>query len=121
MKKILIMEDDPHFCSLLETSLVATGYEVRTAGDGQSGVSLALTWHPDLILVDLDLPVKNGISSIQELREKGFRGKIAVLTEHPGGGNVLKSVMAGADNILVKPFQEQPDVMVKNIFHKFVG
>jgi two-component system, OmpR family, response regulator AdeR len=114
-KKILIVEDDAFFCELLKTPLIAAGYEIQTASDGLSGIAIALTWNPDLVFMDLDMPFMGGISSIKKLRRSNFSGKIAVLTGYPGGGNAVKSHKAGADHILIKPFQESPEILVKNI------
>ncbi|HIJ83348.1 MAG: sigma-54-dependent Fis family transcriptional regulator [Magnetococcales bacterium] len=116
MKKILIIDDDIHFLTILQTPLEAAGHQVKTTTDGQSGVSLTFEWHPDLIITDLEMPVTDGIDTILTLRSKGYRGKIAVLTGASGGGNTVKAVKAGANHILVKPLEGSVTAIIGSLF-----
>lgn len=115
MKKIVIIDDDPHFIMITETPLTAAGYSVKTATDGLSGITLIREWKPDLVIIDIEMPVMDGITAIKILRSEGYKGKIAVLTGHSGAGNTVKAVKAGASSVLVKPLQEDPVTIVKQI------
>lgn len=65
--KILLVDDDTVMCSLLSSLLGRQGFQVRTAGNGQEGVKTALTWLPDLILMDLMMPVMDGFEAAKTL------------------------------------------------------
>jgi len=72
MKKILIMEDDTKIAAALAIRLGAAGYDVTTAHDGWQGLQLALTDRPDLLLLDIWMPVGLGFSVAQRLHELGL-------------------------------------------------
>jgi DNA-binding response OmpR family regulator len=72
MKKILITEDDRKISAALEIRLKAAGYEVRTVADGLHSYLLAATWKPDLILMDICIPVGSGLAVAQELKDSGL-------------------------------------------------
>ena len=74
MKKILIVEDEPSYVKLLESQLKHI-YEILEATDGKSGLALAKQEHPDLILLDIVLPVMDGMSVLAELRKDPVYGK----------------------------------------------
>lgn len=82
MKKILIIEDEIAYMKLLHMQLTHRGYEVLGAGDGKKGLSMALQHHPDLILLDIRMPVMNGIDVLGELRKDSYgkTAKVILLT-----------------------------------------
>jgi CheY-like chemotaxis protein len=100
---------------LLETSLLEEGHEVRCAENGKAGERLAGSWHPDLVFMDLEMPVMDGIPTIYILREKGCKGKIAVISGNLSDENKNK---AGANHFFSRPFQDDPDQMVAKIFNQ---
>jgi DNA-binding response OmpR family regulator len=72
MKKILITEDDRRISAALEIRLRAAGYEVRSVPDGLRSYLLAASWKPDLILMDICIPVGSGLAVAQELKDSGL-------------------------------------------------
>ncbi len=118
MKKILIIEDDWHFRVLLETSLLEAGYEIRCAENGKAGIVLAASWNPDLIVMDLVMPVMDGIPSIFILREKGYKGKIAVLSGNLSDESRQKALEAGASNFLLNLYLTLQKKMIETVFEK---
>ena len=72
MKKILITEDDKKIAAALEIRLKAAGYEVKTVADGLRSYLRAMTWTPDLILMDIYMPVGSGLDVAQELKDGGL-------------------------------------------------
>jgi DNA-binding response OmpR family regulator len=74
-KKILIVEDDAIILKALNEALVEDGFEVLEAGDGQVGLATALEKHPDLILLDIVMPIMDGWTMFQKLREDAAWGK----------------------------------------------
>src|SRR5687768_15416712 len=72
MKKILVLEDDPKIATALAVRLEAAGYEVMTAPDGAQGLKIALEHRPDLVVMDIWMPIGLGFSVAQRLRDLGF-------------------------------------------------
>lgn len=96
MNKILIIEDEMAFQKLIHDELVKDGYEILQADDGQKGLDEAMSKHPDLILLDLKLPVKDGLAVLEELRkdEWGKDAKVIVLTNLEPDKEILAKVLA---------------------------
>jgi DNA-binding response OmpR family regulator len=88
----------------VERVLANAGYTVQTASDGQSGLRLALSVRPEVLLVDVGLPDRDGVSVTRELREKGFRSPILMLTARGTVSDKVSGLEAGADDYLPKPF-----------------
>jgi DNA-binding response OmpR family regulator len=104
MQNVLLIEDDPDVSSAVERVLGSAGYSVHSARDGQSGLRLALAERPELVLVDVGLPDRDGVSVTRELREKGFRSPILMLTARGSVSDKVSGLEAGADDYLPKPF-----------------
>ena len=108
MNSVLVIDDDPVFCRVVEGILENDGYAVTTVGDAQSGISRFGELNPDLVIVDILMPGKEGMATILELREANPDARILAIT---GGGNfaahdVLRiAELLGADNSLKKPFE----------------
>ena len=108
MNTVLVIDDDPVFCRVVQGILESAGYAVDLAGDAQSGISRFGELAPDLVIVDILMPGKEGIATILELRETSPEARILAVT---GGGNfaaadVLRiAELLGADNSLKKPFE----------------
>jgi two-component system response regulator (stage 0 sporulation protein F) len=99
---ILVVDDDPGLRSLLEEVLVDQGYEVVTADDGASAVRAVLAREPDLILLDMRLPIMTGWDVAHELRARGYRTPVIVMTAALSSENWAAEV--GAVGYLAKPF-----------------
>ena len=116
MNSVLVIDDDPVFCRVVEEILENDGYAVESVGDAQSGISRFGETHPDLVMVDILMPGKEGIATILELREASPDARILAMT---GGGNfaaadVLRiAELLGADNSLKKPFE--PAVLLDTV------
>jgi DNA-binding response OmpR family regulator len=103
--KILIVEDEPALVRGLTDSFAAKGYEVLTAADGESGLNLALSANPDLILLDLMLPRVNGFEICRAIREQKLEMPILMLTAKSQEDDVILGLNLGADDYIVKPFR----------------
>jgi len=106
MYSILIIEDDPAYCSMMELILQMEGFDARTASDGQSGLALLRGKRPDLILCDIMMPGMDGHSVLEVLKGDDRLVDIPFIfvtalaeREHVRGG-----MSAGADDYLPKPF-----------------
>jgi DNA-binding response OmpR family regulator len=101
---VLVIEDDADVRSAVERVLNGVGYTVESASNGQSGLELALSHRPELVLVDVGLPDRDGVSVTRELRERGFRSPILMLTARGAVSDKVSGLEAGADDYLPKPF-----------------
>ncbi|MEI7720260.1 MAG: response regulator [bacterium] len=94
-KKILLVEDDVSFISLFHTLLVRAGFEVFEAHDGQEAETVAVRVNPDMLIIDLGIPKKDGLAVCREIRktEWGKKTAIIILTGKPLDDDILKTVM----------------------------
>ncbi len=104
MKKILLIEDEPTLQKAIGRYLEQEGYEIENALDGDIGVEIAKRNKPDLILLDIILPKKDGFEVLKELKEDETTKNIPViiLTNLEGGSDVEKALSLGATTYLVK-------------------
>ena len=101
---ILVIEDRAEVLEVVSRTLTESGYSVLTAQDGESGLAIALDQAPDLLILDIGLPKANGLDVARELRERGFRAPVLMLTARVTIGDRVAGLEAGADDYLVKPF-----------------
>ena len=107
MRRILIVEDVEYNRDLL-VQLLEDDYEILTAADGAAGIELAARGRPDLILMDLSLPVVDGWEATRRLKARPETGAIPViaLTAHAMQGDEDKARACGCDDYLTKPIDE---------------
>jgi len=103
-EKILVVEDDPSILRGLQLNLGMEGYLVRSAMDGEAGLAMARSEHPDLLLVDVMLPKLGGLQLIQALRATDPDIPIVVISAKAGEGDKIAGLDVGADDYVVKPF-----------------
>jgi len=103
-KKILIVEDDDFLVQMYATKLELENYNVIMATDGAKGLKLALKEQPDLVLLDLNLPIMDGFQVLAELKKNPETTKIPVLvlTNYGQKENVDKCLNLGAEDYLIK-------------------
>ena len=102
MSKILIIDDDSNICDLLKLYLTQEGYEVKYACDGVEGVTLFKMFEPDLVLLDIMMPKKDGWQVCREVREISSKPIIMITAK----GETIDTVLGleiGADDFIVKP------------------
>ena len=102
MTKILVIDDDTNISELLRMYLEKEGYEVRTASDGAEGVTAFRMYEPDLVLLDIMLPKKDGLQVCREIREHSSKPIIMITAK----GETIDKVLGlelGADDFIVKP------------------
>lgn len=104
MKRILIIEDEPNICELVLYNLKANGYEGIAAEDGYMGITMVHTEKPDLILLDIMLPGKDGYDICKELREEGNKTPVIMLTAKNEEIDKVLGLELGADDYISKPF-----------------
>jgi len=102
--KILVIEDDENISELLRLYLEKDGFKVETAADGGKGVSAFEQWKPDLVLLDIMLPVMDGWSVCREIRSVS-KTPIIMLTAKGETFDKVNGLEMGADDYIVKPFE----------------
>jgi DNA-binding response OmpR family regulator len=106
-ERVLVVDDDPPLRRMLERTLVAEGFEVTVAGDGGAALVAAERSAPDLIVLDVAMPVLDGVAVCRRLRAKGLPTPILMLTARDAVPDRVAGLEAGADDYLVKPFAVQ--------------
>jgi len=104
MKKVLVIEDDKKIATALAIRLEAVGYQVMTAPDGFSGLKLAIETRPDLIVMDIWMPVGMGFSVVQRLRSLGLEGVPIIFIT----ASKLKGLRNTAEKLGAIAFFEKP-------------
>lgn len=104
MKKILIIEDEENIRELVTYNLKASGYETIEAEDGLTGITQAYKVKPDLILLDIMLPGKDGYEICRELRQDNIKTPIIMLTAKSEEVDKVLGLEFGADDYVAKPF-----------------
>jgi DNA-binding response OmpR family regulator len=104
----LIADDNPQGAELLEAYLADSGYELRTASDGEQTLHQVAAWHPDLILLDIMMPRISGFEVCKRLRADPATRDVAVLmiTALDQPSDVERAVEAGTDDFLSKPINK---------------
>ena len=102
--RILVVEDEPGVAGFIRQGLVETGYAVDVARDGEEGLEYALVAAYDVLIVDIMLPRRDGLSMLKELRTEGVKTPVLLLTARDAVDDRVKGLDAGADDYLVKPF-----------------
>jgi DNA-binding response OmpR family regulator len=104
MKRILVIEDEPQMLLGLRDNLELEGYEVQTAADGDEGLAKAASFNPDLVILDVMLPKKNGFDVCRELRGRSSSLPIVMLTARSAETDKVLGLELGADDYVTKPF-----------------
>ncbi len=104
MKKILIVEDEPNIRELILYNLKTNGYDGIAAEDGIMGITMVHSEKPDLVLLDIMLPGKNGYDICKELRDEGNNTPIIMITAKTEETDKVMGLEYGADDYISKPF-----------------
>ena len=117
--KILVVDDDNNISELLKVYFTNEGYEVKTASDGMEGISYFKMYEPDIVLLDIMLPKKDGWQVCREIREMSSKPIIMITAK----GEVFDKVLGlelGADDFLVKPFDmKELSARVKAVLRRY--
>ncbi len=118
-KKILIVEDDDNIRELLRLYLEREGYEILEAENGAAGISRWKADQPDLILLDMMMPVMDGWQVCREIRESGSTTPIIMITAKGETMDKVTGLEMGADDYIVKPLEMQEVVArVRALFRR---
>jgi two-component system cell cycle response regulator DivK len=106
MKRILIVEDTPDNRQIMRDLLTSAGFELIEAVDGGAGVDAALVHRPDLILMDIQLPILDGYEATRRIKSNPETAGIPIIavTSYALSGDEAKALAAGCDGYVAKPF-----------------
>jgi DNA-binding response OmpR family regulator len=106
MKKVLVVDDHPHIRRLIQVNLAQIPLQVLTAGDGEEGLAAAIRERPDLIILDVMMPKKDGFQVLRELKaSEALRDvPVVMLTIKARNADVAEGMREGAEYYLPKPF-----------------
>ena len=117
--KLLVVDDDSNICEILRIYFENEGYQVKCANDGVEGVSLFKIFEPDLVLLDIMMPKKDGWQVCREIREISSKPVIMITAK----GEVFDKVLGlelGADDFIVKPFDmKELSARVKAVLRRY--
>ncbi len=102
-QKILVVEDEPGIRLAIKDELEFEGFDVVLADDGPSGLAAIVTAQPDLVVLDLMLPGQNGFQICQDVRARGIRTPIIVITARNQESDKVRGLELGADDYVTKP------------------
>ena len=117
--KLLVVDDDPNICEVLKLYFENEGYKVKTAGDGAEGLATFKSYDPDLVLLDIMMPRKDGWQVCREIREISSKPVIMITAK----GEVFDKVLGlemGADDFVVKPFDlKELSARIKAVLRRY--
>jgi len=102
--EILVVDDDPSLRAALDRALRLEGYDVTFAHDGRQALQMMLGGRHDAVVLDLGLPLMDGVEVCRRVREMGNRTPVLILTARDAVSDRVEGLDAGADDYLVKPF-----------------
>ncbi|HEY8073426.1 MAG TPA: response regulator transcription factor [Labilithrix sp.] len=103
-KRVLVVEDDPSIAIGLRINLEQEGYEVLLAEDGERGLDLVRDEAPDLVVLDIMLPKRNGLEVLHDLRAEGRMVPVIILSAKAGEMDKVAGLELGAEDYVAKPF-----------------
>jgi two-component system response regulator MprA len=102
--RVLVVDDDPDVRDSLRRSLTFEGYSVTTAADGEQALDSVVAARPDIVVLDLQMPLLDGLETCRRLRAQGNDVPVLMLTARDGTRDRVTGLDAGADDYLPKPF-----------------
>jgi len=100
--RVLVVDDDPSILDTVTSILSSEGFAVIAASGGEQAISLLMTWHPTLVLLDMRMPIMDGWAVAEKMRESGSRVPIVVMTAAESAKKWADEI--GAAGHLAKPF-----------------
>ena len=105
-KCILVVDDEPRYLRLVEINLDSNGYHVQTATNGKQSIEMVASCQPDLVLMDVMMPVMDGFTACEHIREFS-EVPIIIVTAKTEEPDRVRGLDAGADDYILKPFSSQ--------------
>ncbi|MCG8634615.1 MAG: response regulator [Desulfobacterales bacterium] len=119
--KILMVDDNDDIRKMLKRKFRKTDWEILEAVNGREGVDMALEHLPDLVLMDMHMPVLDGHEAVRLLREKGFPGTIVALTASVMRSDTDRAIEDGCDHFIAKPVKRDFINQIREILEAEAG
>ena len=120
--KLLVIDDEMNICELLRAYFENEGYDVKTACDGVEGVSYFKLYEPDLVLLDIMMPNKDGFQVCREIREISANKPIIFVSAKDDSFDKVLGLELGADDFVVKPFDmKELSARVKAVLRRYAA
>ncbi|MBU0467408.1 MAG: response regulator transcription factor [Candidatus Omnitrophota bacterium] len=105
MKKVLLIDDEPHIVKMVKSRLEANGYEVVTAFDGEEGLAKMILERPDIVVLDIRMPKMDGYTFARELKKEKNKVPIIILTANAAMTDLFEE--EGITDCVYKPFKTE--------------
>ena len=105
MSRVLIVDDEPSICWTLSQALQDEGHDCRQAASAEAGLAAAQEFHPEVVLLDVRLPGRSGLETLQEFRQASGEAPVVVMTAFGDLQTAVRAVAGGAFEYLLKPFE----------------
>ena len=113
--RVYLVDDDELILNMLSRALSRDGYETRTASSSVDIIEKIKSWHPDVVLLDINLPGQSGMVTLQELKNHGFDLEVIMLTADDTAETAVKAMKIGAWDYLTKPFNmDEVKIVIAN-------
>ena len=117
--RIFLLDDDDLIVTMLSRALKNDKYEVRSAHNADEAVGAIMSWSPDVIMLDINLPGRNGIEILEDLRKKEVMAEVVMLTADDTAETAVRAMKLGAADYLTKPFDiEEVKIVLGNLMEK---
>ncbi len=117
--KVFILDDDELILSMLSKVLKKEGYDVRTESKTEDIVKKIRSWLPDVVLLDIRLPKRNGMEILQDVKSEGLTTEVVMLTADDTAETAVKAMKLGAADYLTKPFNtDEVKIIIHNVLEK---
>lgn len=103
-KKVMVVDDDLDLLSFVTATLEFEGYQVEQAQSGKEALEILQNWKPDLVILDVNMPVLNGLETLKKIKNTDYFTAIIFLTAESKTEQVIVGLDAGADDYMAKPF-----------------
>jgi DNA-binding response OmpR family regulator len=107
MLRVLVVDDDPDICLLTRRLLTTLGCESFDAKNGIDAEELVRTLHPDIVLLDIMMPIQDGYDTCKKLRVAGYNGSVIMISALQEQAEKVKTQAAGANAYIQKPITKQ--------------
>ena len=113
MAKVLIVDDEPDILLMLRVNLESEGYDTALAADGETALRRIDEEHPDIMLLDVMMPVMDGWSVLEHLTDRAHAPRVVVLSAKTAARDMVRALTLGAADYLPKPFD--PDGLIQTV------
>ncbi len=113
MKSILVVDDNKLVLKMIKRALHSCGYDLYFAHNGKEGAIKALKLSPNLVLMDMHMPILNGYEATKKLRDQNYTGKIVAITAAIMDSDIDRTIKAGCDGYIGKPFTDDFKHIIK--------